>query len=53
MPQELPTWLQNSMADIKEFFDDPKHPLQDGEFKDFWLSLTKEERDEFRNTPLK
>jgi len=41
------------MADIKHFFEEgAAPPLKDGEFKEFWLSLDKEERDEFRNTPL-
>ena len=44
---------ENSMTDIREFLMASDPPLQPGEFAEFWKSLTDEERDEFKNTPLK
>lgn len=44
---------ENDMLEIKQFFDNtPGLPLKEGEFKDFWMSLSKEERDEFRKQKL-
>lgn len=44
---------ENSLREIMDFLgSDPQHPLKDGEFSDFWKSLTDEERDEFRKADL-
>jgi hypothetical protein len=44
---------ENSMRDIMNFLgSDPQHPLKDGEFGEFWRSLTDEEKDEFRQADL-
>jgi hypothetical protein len=44
---------ENSMRDIMNFLgSDPQHPLKDGEFGEFWRSLTDEEKDEFRRADL-
>ena len=43
----------NSMLDIRKFLETPDRPLADHEFKDFWMSLSKEEREEFRKADLK
>jgi hypothetical protein len=43
----------NSMRDIMNFLgSDPQHPLKDGEFGEFWRSLTDEEKNEFRMADL-
>jgi hypothetical protein len=42
----------NSMLDIKKFFETDGKPLGDHEFKEFWMSLSKEEREEFRKAKL-
>jgi hypothetical protein len=44
---------ENSILDIKAFFEKDAAPLKDNEFKEFWMSLTPEERDEFKKSPLK
>lgn len=43
---------ENSMLDIKNFFDTSERPLEENEFRDFWMSLSKEERDEYRKADL-
>jgi hypothetical protein len=43
----------NSMLDIKRFFEQDSRPLTDSEFKDFWMALSKEEREEFRSADLR
>jgi hypothetical protein len=40
---------ENSLQDIQKFFE----PLKEHEFKDFWLALNKEEREEFRHADLR
>ena len=45
---------ENSISDIRRFFEeDADPPLKQGEFVEFWKSLTEEEKHEFRITPLK
>lgn len=43
----------NSMLDIRNFFETEDQPLADKEFRDFWMSLSKEEREEYRSADLK
>jgi hypothetical protein len=44
---------ENSLREIMDFLgSDPQHPLKDGEFGEFWKSLTDEERNEFRQADL-
>ena len=38
----------NSIVDIKKFLG----PIEGAEFKEFWDSLTDEEKEEYKNTPL-
>lgn len=42
----------NTMTSIREYLMASDPPLQPGEFAEFWKSLTEEERQEFKNTPL-
>jgi hypothetical protein len=50
----MPQPGQNSMKDIKAFFEaHAEPPLQPNEFSEFWMSLSKEEREEYRNTDLR
>lgn len=45
--------LQNTLTDIRRFFDETEDkPLKEGEFREFWQSLSEEEKDEFRKTKL-
>lgn len=41
------------MVDIKKYLSTDDRPLTMIEFKEFWESLTEEEKDEFRKTDLK
>jgi hypothetical protein len=43
---------KNSITDILKFFADEEHPLKDGEFKEFWQSLSEEEKAEFKRSEL-
>jgi hypothetical protein len=43
----------NSMVDVKKYLSTPDQPVSMEEFKQFWESLTEEEKDEFRKTDLK
>jgi hypothetical protein len=42
----------NSIVDIKKFLSTPENPLTTKEFQEFWSSLSEEEKEEFRKTPL-
>lgn len=42
----------NSIVDIKKFFDDPDHPVTGEEFREFWESLTEEEKLEIKKAEL-
>lgn len=44
---------ENSMLDIKKYLGTPEKPLPSAEFAEFWTSLTEEEKDKFKKTPLK
>lgn len=43
---------RNTMIDIRDFLATSGN-LKEGEFKEFWDSLTEEEKEEFRTSPLK
>lgn len=43
---------RNSIVDIKKFLGSPENPLDNAEFKAFWESLSEEEKEEYKNTPL-
>lgn len=42
----------NTITDIKRYLSDGENPPDNAEFMEFWNSLSDEEKDEFRNTPL-
>jgi hypothetical protein len=44
--------LENSISDIKKFLQEGSEPLENAEFMEFWNSLTDEEKEEYKNTPL-
>lgn len=44
---------ENSITQIREFFTTGDNPLKEGEFKEFWMSLTDAEKDEFRKADLR
>lgn len=43
---------ENSISDIKKYLSEGGEPLENSEFMEFWNSLTDEEKEEFKNTPL-
>ena len=43
----------NSINDIRKFLSEGQKPLEQGEFIQFWQSLSDEEKTEYLNTPLK
>lgn len=43
---------ENNITDIRKFFDEPGKPIPLAEFKEFWLSLSEEEKDEFHKARL-
>jgi hypothetical protein len=43
---------ENSVSDIRAYFMRSGTPLKENEFKDFWMSLTEAEKDEFRHADL-
>lgn len=50
MPEENRT--ENSITQIREYFEKDSRPLAQGEFVVFWKVLTEEERNEFRHADL-
>lgn len=53
MTEENQDVVENTMTDIRDYLMTSDPPLQPGEFAEFWKSLSNEEREEFKNTPLK
>jgi hypothetical protein len=43
---------ENSISDIRRFFEEGSRPFEEREFIIFWQSLTEEEKLEFKRTPL-
>jgi hypothetical protein len=43
---------ENSISDIRRFFDDEERPLQSNEFVAFWKSLSEEDKEEFKHADL-
>lgn len=43
---------QNSIQDIRKFLSTPENPVSIADFTEFWKSLTDEEKEEYKNTPL-
>jgi hypothetical protein len=44
---------ENSITQIRLFFESDERPLKQGEFVEFWKSLSEEEKDEFRHADLR
>ena len=44
--------VENSLPQLIQFFGSPDHPLSTKEFKDFWASLTDEEKQYYKSQPL-
>jgi hypothetical protein len=43
---------ENSITAIKEFFDTEDMPLKPKEFQEFWMSLSDDEKREYRQAQL-
>lgn len=43
---------ENSIVSIKKYLSTPERPVGMDEFKEFWDSLSEEEKAEFKKTPL-
>lgn len=43
---------KNTVGDLKEFFSTSENPVSSAEFKEFWVSCTEAEREEFRQAEL-
>jgi hypothetical protein len=43
---------QNSITDIKAYFEAGDPPLKEKEFLEFWKSLSEEEKNEYRKADL-
>lgn len=46
------TKQENSISNIRAFLTDPQNPFKQGEFAEFWKSLTDEEKTEFKTAEL-
>lgn len=44
---------ENSISDLKKYLGTPERPVSMAEMNEFWKSLTDEEKEEFKRTPLK
>jgi hypothetical protein len=44
---------ENSVSDLKKYLGTPERPVSLLEMNEFWQSLTEEEKEEFKRTPLK
>jgi hypothetical protein len=51
--QSLDGERNNRLVEIQKYLSTPENPLTSKEFKEFWDSLTLEEKDEFRRAELK
>lgn len=43
---------ENKISDIKKFLSTPENPVTTQEMSEFWMSLTDEEKAEFKKTQL-
>jgi hypothetical protein len=43
---------ENSIVQLKKYLSTPERPVGMEEFKEFWDSLSEEEKVEFKTTPL-
>lgn len=43
---------KNTMQDIRKYLTEGAEPLKDGEFREFWTSLTVEEKTEYQSMNL-
>lgn len=43
---------KNSISDIRRFLTEGERPLAEGEFLEFWKSLTDTEKEEYANADL-
>lgn len=43
---------ENTMKDLKEFFNSPEKPVSLSEIKEFWESLSDEEKVYYKNADL-
>ena len=43
---------ENTIVELKKFLATPDHPVAMEEFKEFWDSLSEEEKKEFKRTEL-
>lgn len=43
---------ENSLTEIREFLQSGVAPLKENEFKEFWMSLSEEEKNEFKQADL-
>jgi hypothetical protein len=43
---------ENSISDIRRFFEEGARPLEEREFILFWQSLSEEDKNIFKRTPL-
>lgn len=44
---------ENSISDIRRYFEDGERPLQPSEFTEFWKNLSEEDKKEFKHADLK
>jgi hypothetical protein len=45
--------MPNGMTELKEFLSTPDNPISPKEMIDFWMTLTEEEKEYYRNVELK
>jgi hypothetical protein len=43
---------ENSIVDLKKYLATPDNPVSNQEFRDFWETLTDDEKKEFKQTKL-
>ena len=42
----------HTLPELKKFLSTPENPVTTAEMSEFWMSLTDEEKEEFRNSEL-
>jgi uncharacterized protein YdaT len=43
---------QNTISEIKKYFEKDAEPISTAEFNEFWKSLSEQEKEEFRTSDL-